>query len=70
MAEQRGGRPKVMEVRKTVSIDGETDNALEYLKKTVPGGYVLSSRIRQVIKEDAKKFGWVRPDEWPVETEE
>jgi len=66
MAEQRGGRPKVMEVRKTVSIDSETDNALEYLKKTVPGGYVLSSRIRQVIKEDAKSFGWVWPDEWPT----
>ena len=57
--------PKVQEIRKTVCIDKEADNALEFLRKATPGGYVLSLRIRQVLIEDARRLGWKPPK--PIE---
>jgi len=55
--------PKIQDIRKTVCIDKEADNALEFLRKATPGGYVLSLRMRQVLISDARRLGWEPPKE-------
>jgi hypothetical protein len=48
-----------------ITLNPGAVDALEYLRKTVPGGFVLSERVQTMICEEARKIGWQPPKAAP-----